>query len=413
VVELFAGVGGFRLGLERAGWQVIWSNQWEPGASIQYASDCYVGHFGPEGHVSHDIRSIASQLVENPVLIPDHDLLVGGFPCQDYSVAKPLRAAVGILGEKGSLWSSIRTVLEIKRPRFVFLENVDRLLKSPGDRRGRDFAIILASLRSLGYVVEWRVVNAADYGFPQRRRRVFILARPWHHEPEDPTDVVFSTGVLSQAFPVKRRPIQSVLPIGGCSLDRDIDALASSWDQGGFGDAGFLDSDGKAHFFHPEPRRAPRSKRRTLGDITSRTQGPIPDRFFVDEDKIGSEKCPAPGTWRYVKGAKSEPRTKRVDGSEFAYEYKEGAIAFPDRLDEPARTILTSEGGSSPSRTRHIISAADGYRRLTPDELERLNGFPAGWTKEMPDSRRAFMMGNALVVGLVRRVGIALSSGRD
>ena len=109
--------------------------------------------------------------------MPEHDLLVGGFPCQDYSVAKTLSQARASKGRRASSGGRSTGSCEDRRPRFVFLENVDRLLKSPATQRGRDFAIILACLSDLGYQVEWRVVNAADYGFPQRRRRVFIVGR--------------------------------------------------------------------------------------------------------------------------------------------------------------------------------------------------------------------------------------------
>jgi DNA (cytosine-5)-methyltransferase 1 len=182
-VELFAGVGGFRLGLEgrpepfrspdesAGSWRVAYANQWEPSTKTQHAYDCYSARFADGVHDNRDIASVASSE------IPDHDLLVGGFPCQDYSVAKPLNQAKGIQGRKGVLWWEIHRILKDKRPRFVMLENVDRLLKSPGKQRGRDFAIILATMSDLGYLVEWRVVNAAEYGFPQRRRRVFILGQ--------------------------------------------------------------------------------------------------------------------------------------------------------------------------------------------------------------------------------------------
>lgn len=170
VCELFAGVGGFRLGLERASreWTTVWANQWEPNKKVQHAFNCYCSHFGNgENHVNEDISSIEK------ANIPNHNLLVGGFPCQDYSVART--GAQGINGVKGVLWWQIREILEIKDPKFVLLENVDRLLKSPSSQRGRDFGVMLACLNELGYTVEWRVINAAEYGFAQRRRRIFIL----------------------------------------------------------------------------------------------------------------------------------------------------------------------------------------------------------------------------------------------
>ncbi len=128
-IELFAGVGGFRLGLERSGWDVVWSNQWEPSTKKQHASEVYTRHFGSEGHVNMDIADVDAND------IPDHSLLAAGFPCQDYSVARTLGDAAGLAGKKGILWWDIHRVLMAKRPRFVLLENVDRLLSSPAKQR--------------------------------------------------------------------------------------------------------------------------------------------------------------------------------------------------------------------------------------------------------------------------------------
>lgn len=174
VVELFAGVGGFRIGLEGASdaYDTIWNNQWEPSTVRQDASLVYKARFGAKGHSNTDINLVPTSL------IPDHDLLVGGFPCQDYSVASTLSKSGGIEGKKGVLWWQIYRILEEKsdrRPAYIFFENVDRLLSSPAKQRGRDFAIILSSLSDLGYTVEWRVINAAEYGMPQRRRRTYIV----------------------------------------------------------------------------------------------------------------------------------------------------------------------------------------------------------------------------------------------
>ena len=104
--ELFAGVGGFRLGLEASGWECVLSNQYEPSTKKQHASDVYTARFGEEGHTNCDI----TKLDVND--IPDHTMLVGGFPCQDYSVAKPLPYSEGIQGKKGVLWWEIYKILE-------------------------------------------------------------------------------------------------------------------------------------------------------------------------------------------------------------------------------------------------------------------------------------------------------------
>ena len=185
VVELFAGVGGFRLGLEKSNYEIIWSNQYEPSTKTQHASDVYKSRFGILNHSDEDINKIVSRNVEE---IPEHDLLVGGFPCQDYSVAKTLSRSGGIKGKKGVLWWSIHSIIDKKgmnAPKYLLLENVDRLLKSPATQRGRDFAIMLASLSDLGYAVEWRVINAAEYGMPQRRKRVYIFAYKDNSKKED------------------------------------------------------------------------------------------------------------------------------------------------------------------------------------------------------------------------------------
>jgi DNA (cytosine-5)-methyltransferase 1 len=404
VVELFAGVGGFRLGLEASGWETVWSNQWEPATRTQHASDCYVAHFGPEGHVNEDVTVVLDEVEAGQrEPIPDHDLLVGGFPCQDYSVAKTLSQAAGIEGRKGVLWWSIYRILEAKRPRLVFLENVDRLLKSPADQRGRDFAIMLACMSDLGYMVEWRVVNAADYGFPQRRRRVFIVAHLIEGaEPvwRGATNWLESAGVLARALPVVATP-DDVLPIDAPDVElRGHPAQITQefgWGRSAspFNGAGVM-WDRKVWTKKVTPT--------FVGDFKTLADVLLPDEevakeFFVPRIQLSR--------WKYMKGAKSEARTA---SNGHTYFYSEGAIAFPDPLDQPSRTILTGEGGRTPSRFKHIIKSPSGrYRRLHPVELERLNGFPDGWTDTgMPDGRRAFMMGNALVVGLVEKVGAVL-----
>ena len=219
VAELFAGVGGFRLGLE--GWkgksassnykkvldsnyEIVWSNQWEPSTKVQHAATVYKNKFGKSDHSNEDISSVeVSQ-------IPDHDLLVGGFPCQDYSVATTLKNSKGLIGKKGVLWWSIHKILseKVNKSKYLFLENVDRLLISPSGQRGRDFAIILKSLNDLGYAVEWRVINASEFGMPQRRRRIFILAylqgtNIYENINEaSAKEWILEEGTLAQAFPV-------------------------------------------------------------------------------------------------------------------------------------------------------------------------------------------------------------------
>lgn len=412
VAELFAGVGGFRLGLEAANdrlggthYNVVWSNQWEPSTKRQHASDIYVERFGPDGHSNEDIAKV------DVSAIPNHDLLVGGFPCQDYSVARTLNQAAGLVGKKGVLWWEIHRIVRDKgsmRPRYLLLENVDRLLKSPASQRGRDFAIMLASLLDLGYVVEWRVINAADYGMPQRRRRVFVLAYLRTSElgtrstSTAPHVWLDTESPMARAHPV--HPIAAELEMPALTLDGDLAQLTTDFRMPGgsspFENAGIAFTEGgerKVWSYKVEAHYSGRGT--TLGDVLL-PDSEVPHEYYIDEADLEA--------WRYLKGAKSATRTSRRTGH--TYSYTEGGMAFPDSVERPSRTIVTGEGGRSPSRFKHVVRTEDGrYRRLTPVELERLNMFPDGHTEGASDVRRAFLMGNALVVGVVERIGVSLA----
>lgn len=401
VAELFAGVGGFRLGLEGhrpskvrgSGWQVVWSNQWEPATRTQHASECYVAHFGRQGHLCDDIHEVLQRAEREPRLLPKVDLVVGGFPCQDYSVARVLSQAAGLEGKKGVLWWEIERFLRIRRPRFLFLENVDRLLKSPAHQRGRDFGMMLRCLADLGYYAEWRVVNAADYGFPQRRRRVFIVGERVRRRPfVDAVHFLERDGVLAKALQCR---VGGPIPLHPIALPEDRLSLSERF-SAPFENAGAMY---KGDVWTMRVVARHQGRRKTLGDVLL-DESEVPADYFIADSQL-----PA---WRHLKGAKREPR-KTAKG--FEYSYSEGAIAFPDLTDQPSRTILTGEGGATPSRFKHVVRTPSGrLRRLTPVELELLNGFPKGWTDTgMRDGRRAFCMGNALVVSPVAKVGRELA----
>lgn len=411
IIELFAGVGGFRVGFDRVNanhpeeepfFNTIWSNQFEPATKTQHASRTYCRVFGPEGHFNCDVATVDSND------IPVHDILVGGFPCQDYSVARTLSQAAGIEGKKGVLWWQIVRIVREKgenAPQVLFLENVDRLLGSPAKQRGRDFAIILDSLNELGYKVEWRIINAADYGMPQRRRRTYILAykngSTIANQINDPTEWLFTEGVFAHAFPVS--DYTELLPLTPIPLKGDpnwdlADLSAEFNKKGGnspFHTAGIM-IDGQFYTYKITPRY--NGEYTTLGDILATGE----DRNLITEDfYIQDKDLPK---WEYLKGAKHETR-KTKDGFEFSY--NEGGMAFPDPLDKPSRTIITSEGGVTASRFKHVIKDPENgrLRRLIPLELERLDMFPDHHTVGENDTKRAFFMGNALVCGIVTKVG--------
>ena len=409
VIELFAGVGGFRLGLEgydgmsassgyenplKSNFEVVWSNQWEPSTKMQHASDIYEKRWGTDNHSNKDISSVKTSE------IPDHDILVGGFPCQDYSVARVLSHSKGLEGKKGVLWWDIHRIIKEKKkkkPKYLILENVDRLISSPASQRGRDFSIMLASLSDLGYAVEWRVINAAEFGMPQKRKRVFIVGylkgtNQYKNIMKNNVDWILSKGTLASGF-----PITNVNTISTLELKGELDELSSSFNLNGgkslFENTGVV-INRQVITVKTKPKILPEVK--TLGSILLKDK--VEDSFYIPTKDI--EK------WQYYKGAKNEQR-KRKDGNTF--NYSEGKMSFPDKLESPSRTIITSEGGKTASRTTHIVKDDFGLRRLTPVELERLNMFPDNHTIEATNSKRAFFMGNALVVGVVEKIGIQLN----
>jgi DNA (cytosine-5)-methyltransferase 1 len=405
VIELFAGVGGFRVGLndvqlksgktvEKKTFKFVWANQWEPATTTQDAFDCYVAHFGKEGASNEDIGKVDKKS------IPDHTLLVGGFPCQDYSVARSLSKEKGIEGKKGVLWWQINEILLAKQPKFVLLENVDRLLKSPSKQRGRDFGIMLRCMTDAGYGIQWRVVNAGDYGHPQRRRRTFIFA--FHKSTKYYKEFVQKAKVDSIADVLKKDTMfASAFP---CRLDGDAhegsvigtdyptlvevsDNFAFPFETAGYCLNGA--------FATAKAESTYKGEQRTLGDILQKID--VPESCY----DANVEK------FKYLKGAKHILRTAK-NGHE--YYYSEGPIPFPDRLDWPSRTMLTSEG--STNRSTHFIldPISEKYRILTPIECERLDEFPDDWTNTgMSDKRRYFIAGNALVCGLINTMGKKIS----
>lgn len=389
VLELFAGVGGFRVGLENSVedfYQTLWSNQWEPSRKSQDAFECYNKHFPDSLNINEDI----SKVTNNRLKEFDADLIVGGFPCQDYSVARSLSGGMGIQGKKGVLfWEIVRSVEAIK-PQFLLLENVDRLLKSPAKQRGRDFAIMLAAFNKLGYSVEWRVINAADYGQAQRRRRVFIFAyknntsfaSKFHSLSED--EIIYSKGIFAREFKIEQIPYKNRYITG--TLPEDIVNISDEYsttiyNSGIMRDGIFTSIDTIPIYEQPI----------VLGDILQ-DSNLISDKYFLPEEKIKK--------FQELRGAKKVSRTT-ADGH--TYIFSEGSMSETDVLDKPGRTMLTSEG--SVNRSTHLIKIDDSYRILTPIECERLNGFPDNWTADMADRMRYFCMGNALVTGIIERIG--------
>jgi len=389
VIELFAGVGGFRLGLEKTKFfNIVLGNQWEPSKKAQDAFNCYATNFDTGVHLNQDIATIE---IEN---IPEAEVLVGGFPCQDYSVARTLSGEQGIQGKKGVLfWEIMRLVNQLNtKPKYILLENVDRLLKSPSKQRGRDFGIMLSSLSNAGYDVEWRVINAADYGLSQRRRRVFIFAYKSNSEyansliAKTNDEILFEEGLFAKKFPVEPW-LNNMTKITEGTITSDI-----LWTSDNF----------KAQFFNAGIMR---NGMFLSQEVTPVIESPTPLRSIlvsnVDEKYYLSDE--AITKFEYLKGPK---KIERTSATGHQYIFSEGGMSFPEDLERPGRTMLTSEGTTN--RSTHVVAdlETNRLRYLTPVECERLNGFPDNWTNTgMSERMRYFCMGNALVVDLVERMG--------
>mgnify|MGYP004573659193 FL=1 len=412
VLELFAGVGGFRIGLENANpdyFRTLWSNQWEPSRKSQDAFEVYNYHFPDSENINISIADITDEQFAEM----NADMIVGGFPCQDYSVARSKKNEQGIEGQKGVLFWEIIRATRIIRPRFLILENVDRLLKAPSKQRGRDFAIMLTAFNNLGYSVEWRVINAADYGRSQRRRRVFFFIYrndiPFAHQMDQRfeeqeqvfdenryDDYIFHEGLFATQFPimntpVKKRHVYYELPEDIVEVSDNFSGTV--WNTGVMRHGRYYSID-TAPNYDGEPI--------TLGEILQNEEE-VPEKFFIN-DPAKLEK------FQYLRGPK---RIERTSADGHTYIYSEGGMSPTDDLNLPGRTMLTSEG--TVNRSTHFLHVNGKYRLITPVEAERLQDFPDNWTAlkrlsdgtvtEVSDKMRMFFMGNALVTDIVRKIG--------
>ncbi|WP_407371901.1 DNA (cytosine-5-)-methyltransferase [Carnobacterium sp.] len=419
ILELFAGVGGFRVGFENSNesmFKTKWANQWEPAKKSQDAFEVYDYHYPESMNINENIEEISDEAFQSM----DADIIVGGFPCQDYSVARSKKNELGIQGKKGVLfWEIIRAVTQIK-PKYLVLENVDRLLKAPSKQRGRDFAIMLAAFNDLNYSVEWRVINAANYGGSQRRRRVFFFVyrndtdfakkidKEFENEELDLTfdsqlydDYIFNKGLFARQFPIVPLTVKNrhaTYTLSNDIVDISDNFIGTVWNTGIMRHGRYFTIDTV-----PTMKEDPVA----LGEILV-SEEEVPEKYFIT-DQMKLEK------FKYLRGSKKIERTS-VEGH--TYIYSEGSMAPTDDLSLPGRTMLTSEG--TVNRSTHFLNVNGKYRLITPIEAERLQEFPDDWTKykktstdeivEVPDRMRMFFMGNALVTGVVKRIADELQN---
>lgn len=419
IFSMFDGVGGFIVGLENSNKEIfktLYSNQYEPSRKIQDAYEVGLYRFPNMEHIGTDVALIPNEKLEE-MRKNGVDMIVGGFPCQDYSVARSKKNELGIEGKKGVLFWEIIRATEVIKPKYLILENVDRLLKAPSSQRGRDFAVMLAAFNELGYSVEWRVINAADYGRAQRRRRVFFFVfrndTKWGERlhktyesnlPKKATieerlaqyqNYIFADGLFGRQFPVKNMAVKK--RINANHLIGDIAEVSETFNDGKFWNSGLM-TNGYYYTIETDPIV---ENPITMGDIVV-PEDTIDAKYYITGEKL--EK------FKYLRGPKKITRTS-ADGHE--YTYAEGGMSEYDSLELPGRTMLTSEG--SVNRSTHLLKINGNYRLITPIEAERLQDFPDDWTKfklnakgeveEVSDRMRMFFMGNALVTGIVKRIG--------
>lgn len=419
IFSMFDGVGGFIVGLENSSkevFQTLYSNQYEPSRKIQDAYEVGLYRFPNMEHIGTDVALIPNEKFEE-MKQNGVDMIVGGFPCQDYSVARSKKNELGIEGKKGVLFWEIIRATEVIKPKYLILENVDRLLKAPSSQRGRDFAVMLAAFNELGYSVEWRVINAADYGRAQRRRRVFFFVfrndTKWGerlhttYEAKFSKDTIieerlaqyqnyiFKDGLFGRQFPVEGTAVKK--RVHANQLVGDIAEVSETFNDGKFWNSGLMTN---GYYYTIETNPIVETPI-TMGKIVV-PEETVDAKYYITGDKL--EK------FKYLRGPKKLIRTS-ADGHE--YTYAEGGMSEYDSLDLPGRTMLTSEG--SVNRSTHLLKIDGKYRLITPIEAERLQDFPDDWTRfklnakgeveEVSDRMRMFFMGNALVIGIVKRIG--------
>lgn len=347
-IELFAGIGGFRIACDNLGIETIWANDIDDKASLVYNHN-----FRPQSLIQGDIR----QLYES---IPPHDILTGGFPCQPFSAAGKKQ---GIRDPRGTLFEIIVEIIKNKNPRYFVLENVKRLLLMES---GQHFATILDSLSTLGYLIEWRVLNSLNFGLPQNRERVVIIGSKTQY----PTSVLLTKQEIDF---VNQRTINYFYHPESWKILSKHDKVFEYW--GVALNGKFLSSDTKIFPSNHTKKR--------LKDIL---QGEVDESFDFTVDTI--KRIP-----------NSNLINKYVNGVEIIYNQGGGA--------RMGYTIFGTNGiaptlTSSTSRHYERYKIGDRFRRLTNIEYARLQGFPDNHCANVSIYDQYSLYGNAVPPPLIQ-----------
>jgi DNA (cytosine-5)-methyltransferase 1 len=370
--SLFAGIGGFDLGFERAGMECAWQVEIDKDASS------VLNHHWPDVPTIKDVRNVTGQS-------PTVDLICGGFPCQDVSVAGK---RAGLAGKRSGLWFEFHRILSELTPRWVVVENVPGLLSSNG---GADFAVILRGLVELGYGVAWRILDAQYFGVAQRRRRVFIVGSLGDGRA---AEVLFEREGLPGDIAPRRE--------AGSELARDV---AASLRGRGKGTGTRIDNetqDSKLVVFEPRFARNGRGAPDTIAPPLKAQSGQ-------------TGKGDGAPVLAFVQNTRDEVRLMNGDGqitgalSAQPGMKQQSYISLPmSARVETGETVSTLDSQSGENRggsEGKKVLTHSGVRRLTPTECERLQGFPDGWTDGQSDSKRYRQLGNAVAVPVAEWLG--------
>lgn len=354
--SLFAGVGGFDLGFERAGMQCEWQVEID-----KYCNQVLEKHW-KDVRRFEDVNNVGEHN-----LLPV-ELICGGFPCQDLSVAGK---RAGLDGDRSSLWYEFERIIGEMLPAWVVIENVPGLLNS---NDGQDFAVILNALDNFGYGVAWRVLDSQYFGVPQRRRRVFIVGSFGSLRAGQ---VLFESKSLSGRAQESGTDRQGA-PEGALrDLEKDgRDRVSTYWDGGQLSDTLDTSMLVKGQMM-PEKRRMPAVISKSVGHSGGKTL-----KFNKNVNTLNAQS--GSETTAMFNGVWQMHHTKEV--------YREG--------DETVAPTLQERMGTGGNNVTMI-----GVRRLTPTECCRLQGFPDDWNALVSDTQRYKQMGNAVTVNVVEWLG--------
>ena len=370
VGSLFSGVGGFDLGLERSGHEIVWQVEYD-----KQARSILRKHW-PDVKIYNDVQQVGGKDGQTGRdVLEEVDLICGGFPCQDLSVAGHRR---GLDGSKSGLWYEFHRILEECRPQYCLVENVPGLFSS---NKGRDMEVLVRGLEELGYQWQYRILDSQHFGVPQRRRRVFIV------------------GYLGE----------------GCAPQVLLESESLPWHpetsreegQGSAGDAGCSDEDSGRE--QVVARCTGYAKYKMEDEM--KASSPLRARHNEATDLVVAFQ---PGNLTRKAGANPSSEVFPTLGAATLGD-QAPHVATHQRV---APTLNSSGAGTSrpggQGAEPGFYISSDAPRRLTPRECERLQGFPDDWTRlddtgnEMADGPRYRMMGNAVTVNVAEFIGAQL-----